>query len=92
MEAESFKIANRYAASLILKGHIVYSSISHSHPIAEEYNLTKNWDFWKKQDQEFIKWCDKIYIIKLNGEWKKSKGVRAEIKLAKKYGKKVVFI
>jgi hypothetical protein len=36
MEEKSFRIANKYAAKLISEGHIVFSPISHSHPIAKE--------------------------------------------------------
>ena len=92
IEKASFIVANRIAGFLMEDGHIVYSSISHSHPIAIENNLYTFWDFWKKQDEEFIKWCDEVHVIKLDGLWRKSKGVQAEIALAKKYNKKVKFI
>ena len=87
-EEESFRIANEVAGDLMAKGHIVFSPISHTHPIEMEVDLSGDWEFWKKQDESFIDWCDEIWVIDF-GDVKNSTGVQAEIKMAKEMGKKV---
>ena len=87
-EEESFRIANEVAGDLMVKGHIVFSPISHTHPIEMEVDLPGDWEFWKKQDESFIDSCDDIWVIDF-GDVKNSTGVQAEIKMAKEMGKKV---
>jgi len=91
MEEESFKEANKMAGHLMSLGHIVFSPISHSWPIAQACKLPEDWDYWKQFDTAFIEWCDSVYVLRLAG-WEKSKGVTAEIKIAKDLGKSVVYI
>ncbi len=90
-EKESFKNANRVAGDLMKLGHIVFSPISHTHPIAMECDMPKDWGFWRKFDECFIKWCDEVWICDF-GDWKKSKGVNAEIEIAKRMNKTIRFI
>jgi len=45
-----FRAANVVAANLMAEGHVVYSAISMSHPIAVENNLGLDWDFWRPND------------------------------------------
>ena len=90
-EEQNFKIANKVAGQLMSKGNIVFSPISHTHPIAIECNLPGDWKYWKSFDIAFIKWCDEVQIIALPG-WRQSKGVMAEIDIAKKNNKKIKFI
>lgn len=90
-ELKSFKVANLVAGELMQKGHIVLSPISHTHPIAMECELPKDWEFWKKQDESFIGWCDELWIVPFPGH-AKSRGVNAEIKIAKKLNKPIKYI
>jgi len=90
-EEESFILANKIAAKLMLEGHIVYSPISHSHPIAKQEGLPTGWEFWEKIDASFIQWCDEIRVITKHN-WYKSKGVNAELILARTMGKTVRYI
>jgi hypothetical protein len=85
------EISDIVATDLMDNGEHVYAPISSWHHIATKYNLPGDWAFWAEMDETFIKHCDKLMIIKLKG-WKKSTGVTAEIKLAKKYKKPVEFI
>lgn len=93
MGEKSFKISNEVSAELMNKGHIVFSPISHSHPIAISHNLPTDWEFWKKFDESFIEWCDELWVIIVgeNGHelCNKSKGVTEEIKIAKSLNKEV---
>ena len=86
-----FDEVNKIAAKLMCKGYLVFSPISHTHPIAEAGNLPKGWVFWAEYDHTFIEWCDEVHVFQQDG-WQESIGVNAEIKLAKKMNKPVVFI
>ena len=88
-ENYSFQVANNEAGQLMKQGHIVFSPISHTHPIAVECGLPTDWDYWKVFDTAFIEWCDQLYVLCLDG-WVSSKGVNAEIEIAKELGKPVV--
>jgi len=89
-EEYSFQIANHAAGKLMGIGFIVYSPISHTHPIAMECNLPTDWEYWKNIDISFLKWCDVVHVICLHG-WKESKGVQAEIKIARVLGKEIIY-
>ena len=86
-----FETVNKVAAALMNKGFLVFSPISHTHPIAEAGRLPLGWEFWKEYDESFIEWADEIHVLKLPG-WKESTGVQAEISIAKRQGKPVNYI
>jgi len=90
-ENQSFHVANLVAGLLMRQGHIVFSPISHTHPIAVECNLPKDWDYWKRFDEEFIGFCDEVHVVKLNG-FEKSKGVNTEIEITRKLEKPIKYI
>jgi len=87
-EEQSFKAANRIAGELMREGYIVFSPISHTHPIACECDFPKGWDFWNQFDTAFIEWCDELWVCDF-GDYKQSKGVMAEIEIAKSFNKPV---
>ena len=83
---------NIIAAKLMLQGHVVFSPISHSHPIEMTgLKLPQGWEFWSKQDLPFLEWCDELYVATLPG-WHISEGVRAEILAAGRLRKTIVYI
>lgn len=86
-----FNIANGVAGRIMKQGYLVFSPISHTHPIAEKVRLPKEWDFWKRQDETFLHWCDEFWVLMMSG-WKESKGVQAEIEIAKELGKPIKYI
>jgi len=90
-ENRSFRVANLVAGMLMQQGHIIYSPVSHTHPIAVECDLPKDWEYWKQYGEAFIGFCDELYIVKLTG-WELSKGVNAEIEIAKSTGKPIRYI
>jgi nucleoside 2-deoxyribosyltransferase len=61
----SFKIANRLSAELMSKGHVVFSPISHSHPIADFLpdELRTNSKWWMTQDLPFVEWADEVHAV-----------------------------
>ena len=90
MEAR-FQIINKEAGRLMQQGHLVFSPISHTHPIAVACELPRGFDFWQAYDRTFIDWCEELWVCRMDG-WAKSKGVMSEIKMAIELGKKVVYL
>ena len=95
-EEESFEVANKIAAKLMAEGHIVFSPISHTHPIALAGDLPKGWSYWKKFDESFIEWCDQLFIIVMKNDGmkriKNSQGVNGEMILAEGASKSITYI
>lgn len=90
-EQESFEEVNKIAGKLMSDGYLVFSPISHTHSIASQCNLPSGADFWLDFDFTFIEWCDELWVCDFK-DWTKSKGVNAEITMAKKLNKKIVFM
>lgn len=89
---ERFEAVSKYAANMIEQGVIVYSPISHTHPMFIYGNVgTMGFDYWQKVDKLFIDLCDKMCVLKLTG-WEESKGIQAEMEYALRIGKKVEFL
>lgn len=76
--------ANRCAGLLMSEGVIVFSPISHMHPIAVECELPKGWDYWERFDKAFMVVCRSLLVCCIDG-WKQSTGVTAEIAMAKDF-------
>jgi hypothetical protein len=88
---QRFLRANRIASHLIEKGYIVYSPISHSHPIAECMNNHNDKSVWLRQCIAFIEWADCMYIINCP-ENRQSEGVQMEINRFLEKNKKIFSI
>lgn len=94
----SFKAANKVAAKLMNEGHIVFSPISHTHPIADyiDESLRFNSEYWMKQDLAFVDWCDEVRVVVIGENGydliDKSKGVQFEMKHANETNKNIEFI
>ncbi len=80
MEAR-FIAACRAAGRLMAEGHQVFSPIAHTHPIAVQCELPRDWGFWKKYDETMIAHAHKLVVLVIDG-WRESKGVAAEIAIA----------
>ena len=89
-EIERFERANKIGAMLTKEGYTIFSPISMAHPM-NQYGLPGNWEFWAKFDEAFISCCYKMFVICADG-WLESVGVKAELKLAKKYNIPVTFL
>lgn len=85
------RAAARYAGQLMNDGQVVYSPITHCHPIAELIDLPKGWDFWKRFDTEMIRRCDEMIVLCLEG-WRESRGVQAEIRIAEEMGLPISYV
>lgn len=80
-----FNAANRAAAYLMGQGEIVFSPISHTHPIAESGSLPLGWEYWERFDRTFLEMSKRFIVLKIEG-WQESKGVRAEIEIVTNLG------
>lgn len=87
-----FELANKVAGKLMLQGRVIFSPISHSHPIQQHLDPSYNtYDFWLKQDNSFLDIAKRLIVLMLPG-WKDSKGVQAEIARAAEHGIPIEFI
>lgn len=73
------------AAQLMNEGNIVYSPITHSHPIAIKHSLPGDWGYWQASCEAMLSRCDKMVIVKMEG-WEKSVGLAGEIEIANALG------
>lgn len=78
------------AASLMRQGKHVYSPIAHTHPIAK-FGLPLDWSFWGEYDRKFLAVCESMIVLMLDG-WDKSKGVSAEMQIAKDMNIPITFM
>jgi hypothetical protein len=94
-EEESFFVANKVSALMMKKDIIVFSPISHSHPMAIQEGTPGDWAFWEKFDRSFIEWADEVHVVVIGKDGQKlidkSTGVKAEMKIAEELGKPVRF-
>jgi len=88
---EAFVMEQRYqevckiAGELMASGDVVFSPIAHSHSIAAQSDLPGSWEFWEQQDRAFLAASSKLVVAMMPG-WAESKGVTAEIAIAKELG------
>lgn len=73
--------ANETAAALMAEGKLVFSPLSHSHPIATQCDLPVDFHYWQEWNKAMISRCDALYVLELDG-WQDSKGVVWEIEFA----------
>ena len=82
---QRFEAAAKFCAARMREGLVIYSPIVHCHPIAVRHELPRDWAFWEKFDREMIKRADSLWVLTLPG-YDRSKGVNAEIELARLLG------
>lgn len=91
---ERYQLATRAAASLILKGRIVFSPITMTHPLdvllAGEAN-TLGSDYWVKFDVAFMAACSEMAILNIDG-WRESSGIRREIAYFRSHSKPIYMV
>ena len=85
-----FDAACKAAAVLMQRGHLVFSPVCYSHQIAK-HGLPTDWVFWEKYDRAILRRCEEVWVLMLPG-WESSRGVQAEIKIAREMGMPVEFI
>ena len=92
MREKRFKAACMATAELMLDGHVAYSPIAHSHPVALHGGIdpTHNFD-WLGQDLPILAKFDDVHVLCIPGA-AESKGVKVEIQEAKRLGKRIEFM
>lgn len=85
LRQERFEAANLAAGYLMRAGHVVFSPISHTHPIVEACDLPKGWDYWREFDEAYLQCAGKLVVLTISG-WQHSIGVSAEIAIAREIG------
>lgn len=85
-----YNIVSRKTAELACAGLHVFSPIVNSHPLAEKYDLPKNFDFWEDFDKEMILLAEFVLVLKIDG-WEDSEGITSELAFCKEQGVPVFF-
>lgn len=94
IRVERFTKLTQVAADLVKQGCIVYSPITHTHPldlcfVRDGVELSS--DFWVDFDETFMAVCTEMLVVKLPG-WDKSSGVRREMAYFQRHGLPVNFL
>jgi hypothetical protein len=90
MEAR-YGAVTRYAGELMKIGVLVYSPITHNHPIAKMCTLPRGWEFWAGYDMAMLGKSSQMIVLTLDG-WEESKGLRHEVEFCNKYKIPVTYV
>jgi hypothetical protein len=89
-----FQTINHISGVLMTLGNVVFSPISHSHPI-QTHPLSRTestYNFWVNgQDLHILRRCDILAVCRLPG-WERSIGLQAEITMARAWDIKIVHL
>lgn len=88
---DRFNLVCRAASILMRRGEYVYSPIGATHPMSVNCLLPLTWDYWEQYDRWFIERCDYLVVLMIDG-WQQSKGVTAELKIARELGKPIGYV
>ena len=90
-----YEYVMKRVAKMLKDGEHVYSPIVHCHQMSIEYNLPKDYSFWKAQDRHMIDLCEKVVVLKMNGVkggWGESVGITDEINYAISKDKEIIYL
>ena len=90
MEDRFHKVCEK-AGELMRQGHMIFSPIAHTHPIAVRCELPRPFEFWEDYDRIILARCNALWIYQLPG-WAQSKGVAREVVLAMEYNLSIEYI
>ena len=76
---------------LIHAGFLIFSPIVYSHPLAQLGGLGSDWEYWERFDKVELEIRDALLVHMQDG-WEQSRGLIAEIALARSLGYQVVGI
>ena len=54
------------AAQLMAEGELIFSPISHTHPIALAGDLPTDWNYWESYDRAILQCCCKVKVCAQN--------------------------
>lgn len=80
------------AGYLMARGFLVFSPITHGHPIATRcHNIPTDIEFWKALDRAMMGACNRLFVLELPG-YEASAGVEYELELASQMGLSVTML
>jgi len=91
MRLERYEAVTRVAVKLYEAGLIVFSPITHSHLMVEQFGLIRPFEWWLELDVAFLSKAQALYVLMLDG-WAESKGVMFEIEYAKLHDIPTIFL
>ncbi|RKZ35540.1 MAG: hypothetical protein DRQ49_19280 [Gammaproteobacteria bacterium] len=86
-----YEEAVKEVGKLMELGYSVICPVVHYHPVAKAANLPRTWDYWQEIDIPLVHCADEVWVFMIKG-WKKSIGVNAEIREARKLAKPVRYV
>lgn len=86
-----YRAACAVAAVMTARGDLVYSPVAHGHGIALSGRLPVSWEYWGRLDRRMLSACDSLTVACVAG-WRESRGVQAEIAVARGIGLPVRFV
>jgi hypothetical protein len=78
---ERYQKAAEMCAYLLRRGMYVYSPIVHCHELAKNFDLPRDFSFWKGYNTAMLRHADKLLVLTIPGV-SESVGVQEEISLA----------
>lgn len=94
VERKRFETASVFASLVFtVCGDLVYSPLSHTHPIHIYGDGNIPHDEWLRLDKMYLdsQWCNTMYVLMIDG-WYKSKGVVQEINRAREMMIDIVYV
>jgi len=88
---QRFEKVCQVAASLMSRGHLIFSPIAHTHPIAMAGKLETHWDFWQRYDRAMLDACGSLWVLMLP-DWGMSVGIANEVEYMRRLRKPVAFL
>jgi hypothetical protein len=82
------------AAQLVQQGKLVFSPLTHSHPIdlvLRDRKVEIPNEYWVSYDEAFMEFCSEMVVLKLGG-WRESKGVARETAFFMERGRPVTYL
>lgn len=86
-----FKAVSDAAVYLIKSGYTCLEPIAMCHYKSLRYELPTGYQYWQKRDRWFIRKCDGIVVLTLDG-WMESEGVQDELQYARNRGLDIVYL
>ena len=79
------------AVICIHAGVMVFSPIAHTHAIATVGELPGHYEQWSQLDEAMISAAVGVIVVQMDG-WEQSSGIAAEVELAERIGKPVLYM
>lgn len=86
-----FNAVTYTAAELLLAGNIIYSPITHTHPMATSRGLPEHFDFYQELDEFYLNRSDILAILTIE-HWEDSRGIAHEMQLAQGLNKPIIYL